>query len=1202
MNSQSERQTIVDVVITSAPRLDNLQHRIAPLDQPVQDLVGPMIFAQRARASDTYQPHNPAMDNYLQSFLTLPDDTLLTSKQKRRRDTSELENIIPRRYTKIKTDQKQWAERTARNMHSIAGLQRQGLLLDTQPSLQRAREPHRQPTGWDQLLKDVINRQKEITTNARRKRAVAKKISRQVEKQADERMAQQGVYRDPRKAAKKEEERRKKLAKWTGKQVMARWLYVESVWREQQQMEEEEQRQREGKQVLAEMLDRSTRLLEDQQREMEGSDSEAEVPAEQSDVEFTSESSSGEDSETEMAALNRDLEIPMEELLSQYCQVKDQTDEEASSDDDGPGLAELAKMAQTASEHTVETPFLLRGTLREYQRQGLDWLVALYQRETNGILADEMGLGKTIQTIALLAYLACHQGTWGPHLIIVPTSVLMNWQQEFHRWLPGFKILSYFGSRSERKQKRQGWSKPNAFHVCITTYQLAIQDAAVFRRKDWCYMVLDEAQAIKNFRSQRWQTLLGVKTQRRLLLTGTPLQNSLIELWSLMYFLMPQEFDQDGGFAGLDRFREWFSQPLEKLLAAQGDTEHQREAHQAVLKLHAVLRPHILRRLKHDVETQLPSKTEHVIKCRLAKRQRLLYDDFMARSQTQQTLQTGSYLGVLGCLMQLRKVCNHPDLLETRPVASSWAMSGAEVAEYGRTEMLIRKMLGDSNEVPLVLKRGDGMACRSARRLDASPALLEIGLKTASRALDGGLEAIDTVRYKSVEANVRMRRAKAESENAGRWLRLADHNMARIHGPLSEPLLGEGLVRLCSMLADSSVFEYMCKTDIGANLVLDGQGRLAKHASLIDNFVFATPPVVVVNTDSDRAAVYPHLRIRTGYEPNAKDVLPNILHLHRRIHHQTGHLRSLELRQQIAFPEPFLLQYDCGKLQVLETLLRKLVAEGHRALIFTQMTRMLDILEQWLNLHGYRYLRLDGATKVEQRWRLTEIFNHDTRWKVFISSTRAGGLGINLTGADTVIFYDSDWNHAMDAQCQDRCHRIGQQREVHIYRLISERSVEEAIWRKQCEKRWLNQVIIQEGKFDPAYSTRQTRSSKRNKNMNAQLGVGDWCDLANSLLEQLQPESGKDNSRKPAITDREADRMLTAAEDEGADAEALKVAATEVAKADALDMGEEESTAPTGGSCTPMPIESTVEETVEDDGIGHIDDYMLELLASGKHF
>lgn len=142
----------------------------------------------------------------------------------------------------------------------------------------------------------------------------------------------------------------------------------------------------------------------------------------------------------------------------------------------------------------VQVPFLLKYTLREYQHVGLDWMAAIYEKRLNGVLADEMGLGKTIQTIALLAYLSCEKGIWGPHLVVVPTSVVLNWEIEFKKWCPGFKIITYFGSLKERKEKRKGWTKTNAFHVCITSYRLAIQDCQVFKRKKWRYIILDEVR------------------------------------------------------------------------------------------------------------------------------------------------------------------------------------------------------------------------------------------------------------------------------------------------------------------------------------------------------------------------------------------------------------------------------------------------------------------------------------------------------------------------------------------------------------------------------------------------------------------------------------------------------------------------------------------------------------------------------------
>jgi E1A-binding protein p400 len=179
-------------------------------------------------------------------------------------------------------------------------------------------------------------------------------------------------------------------------------------------------------------------------------------------------------------------------------------------------------------------------------------------------------------------------------------------------------------------------------------------------------------------------------------------------------------------------------------------------------------------------------------------------------------------------------------------------------------------------------------------------------------------------------------------------------------------------------------------------------------------------------------------------------------------------VNAVELHQSTQFPEKRLIEYDCGKLQTLSRLLRRLFNETHRALIFTQMTRMLDILENFLNYHGYKYLRLDGSTSIERRQALMERFNNDKRIFCMILSTRSGGIGVNLTGADTVIFYDSDWNPTMDAQAQDRCHRIGQTRDVNIYRLISEKSIEENILKKANQKRLLNEMTIEGGCFTTA--------------------------------------------------------------------------------------------------------------------------------------
>jgi helicase SWR1 len=247
------------------------------------------------------------------------------------------------------------------------------------------------------------------------------------------------------------------------------------------------------------------------------------------------------------------------------------------------------------------------------------------------------------------------------------------------------------------------------------------------------------------------------------------------------------------------------------------------------------------------------------------------------------------------------------------------------------------------------------------------------------------------------------------------------------------------------------------------------------------------------------------------------------------------------MRLSIQFPDKRLLQYDCGKLQALDKLLRKLQAGGHRALIFTQMTKVLDILELFLNIHGHKYLRLDGATKVEQRQILTDRFNVDTRILCFILSTRSGGLGINLTGADTVIFYDQDWNPAMDKQCQDRCHRIGQTRDVHIYRLVSEHTIEANILRKASQKQMLDDVVIQEGEFTTDYFNKI--SVRDVVGINGEVSANENDVVANLAMDRVL--GGVDSSGP-----RNVGRVLEQAEDKE-DVAAARVAEKEIQQDDA---------------------------------------------------
>ena len=797
-----------------------------------------------------------------------------------------------------------------------------------------------------------------------------------------------------------------------------------------------------------------------------------------------------------------------------------------------------------AKTMTTPVPSLLRGNLREYQHYGLDWLAKLYKNNEHGILADEMGLGKTIQTIALLAHLALEYQIWGPHLIVVPTSVMLNWEMEFKKFLPGFKVQAYYGTTEERKKKRHGWTDNDLNNVWITSYQLVLNDQHVFKRKAWHYMVLDEAHNIKNFQSQRWQTLLTFNTHSRLLLTGTPLQNNLSELWSLLFFLQPEK--------GLDleSFNKHFKRPESQILE-NGRDAMTSQSREMVTKLHEVLRPHLLRRLKADVEKQLPGKFEHVVYCRLSKRQRYLYDGFMSRAQTRESLASGNTFSIMNALMQLRKVCNHPDLFETHAIKTSFAMPRSVVADFEIEELLVRRRLlredpmtqVDLNMINLLPGENESLSALDTiqrQRLGALGALRTLSNQQWQRikhsdefddaSVEGNLERFrnaakqarfETLRHNSYVTSLRSQRRPLFSSTLLQRLKLQDKVLPHPPPPARRERLPDWLMQTSPALCD------MVKTVPQRSTLL--QPIVTKFACVTPKTVATDMvPLTLTNASMDS------LR-------KAKALYPE------------DPFHEARIRLSIAFPDKRLLQYDCGKLQRLDTLLRTLQSGGHRALIFTQMTKVLDILEQFLNIHGHRYLRLDGTTKVDQRQALTERFNIDSRILAFILSSRSGGIGINLTGADTVIFYDMDWNPAMDKQCQDRCHRIGQTRDVHIYRMISEHTIEANILRKANQKRMLDDVVIQEGDFTTDYFN----SVNIKDVMDEDDGLGEADAEANAAMDRV-------------LGVRSSGKVLEQVEDVE-DSQAAKLAEREIAhNTDAADF-DERGTASAGASTPKTP-------------------------------
>ncbi|KAK4405702.1 putative ATP-dependent DNA helicase CHR12 [Sesamum angolense] len=307
------------------------------------------------------------------------------------------------------------------------------------------------------------------------------------------------------------------------------------------------------------------------------------------------------------------------------------------------------------SRQVTEQPTMLQGgELRPYQLEGLQWMLSLFNNNLNGILADEMGLGKTIQTISLIAYLMENKGVSGPHLIVAPKAVLPNWINEFTTWAPGISAVLYDGRLDERKAMREEYSGEGKFNVLITHYDLIIRDKAFLKKIHWHYLIVDEGHRLKNYDCVLARTLVsGYRIRRRLLLTGTPIQNSLQELWSLLNFLLPNIFNS------VENFEEWFNAPF----ADKCDVSLTDEEQLLIIRrLHHVIRPFILRRKKDEVEKFLPGKTQVILKCDMSAWQKVYYQQVTEIGRVGLGHGSGKPKSLQNLTMQLRKCCNHPYL------------------------------------------------------------------------------------------------------------------------------------------------------------------------------------------------------------------------------------------------------------------------------------------------------------------------------------------------------------------------------------------------------------------------------------------------------------------------------------------------------------------------------------------------------------
>ncbi|XP_055511486.1 E1A-binding protein p400 isoform X4 [Leucoraja erinacea] len=624
----------------------------------------------------------------------------------------------------------------------ISELRKEGLWsMRRLPRLQEAQRPK---SHWDYLLEEIQWMAADFAQERRWKMGIAKKLARTVVRHHEEQKLNE------ERARKEEHAKLRRKAALVAREVLHFWQNIEKVVEVKLQLYMEGQRKkalllRKGSSNKDQVSDSSWPLSEKQSdTDPLGSESRRRSRDAGDTVEDCEETIEEQeategtvDHQTELADLARQAEMPLEDLMRQYAgaysenfdwpipdssnsEGDDCEEDEGEMDEEQPAefgsaeqevaidsllsvdqyrvaervnsngaegrrarkdIAEVSAaaepllpkgIARCSSTVRNPAPFLLRGTLREYQQIGVDWLAALHRRKLNGILADDSRLGKTVQIIGFLAHLASNEGIWGPHLVVMRTCKMLNWEMEFKRWCPGLKIMMYFGTRKQRRIKRECWAESNAFHVCITSYKLLLKDMAAFRRKRWKYLILDEVQQLRNTTERHWEALFNLKSQQRLLLIGTPLQNTPMELWTMMHFLMP----------GISR--SYLDFPVKV-----GTDENQDYCHKLVIRMHRMIQPFILRRSKRDVEKQLPKKYEHILKCCLSKRQKIMYEDVMFHSGTTEALRSRHFVSVLNLLIHLRRICNHPDLKCPRAVRSAYVF---KALHYSVASLLLKTL------------------------------------------------------------------------------------------------------------------------------------------------------------------------------------------------------------------------------------------------------------------------------------------------------------------------------------------------------------------------------------------------------------------------------------------------------------------------------------------------------------------------------
>ncbi|KAK7966147.1 SNF2 family domain-containing protein [Apiospora aurea] len=809
----------------------------------------------------------------------------------------------------------------------------------------------------------------------------------------------------------------------------------------------------------------------------------------------------------------------------------------------------------------IEQPKLLNCQLKEYQLKGLNWLANLYEQGINGILADEMGLGKTVQSISVMAYLAEVHDIWGPYLVVAPASTLHNWQQEIARFVPEFKILPYWGTAGDRKVLRKFWDrkhhtykKDSPFHVLVTSYQLVVSDVAYFQKMKWQYMILDEAQAIKSSQSSRWKCLLSFHCRNRLLLTGTPIQNNMQELWALLHFIMPSLFDSH------DEFSEWFSKDIES--HAQSNTTLNEDQ---LKRLHMILKPFMLRRVKKHVQKELGDKIELDVFCDLTYRQRAYYRNLRNQISIMDLIEKAT-LGddqdsgtLMNLVMQFRKVCNHPDLFERAETSSPFSTAYfAETASFVREGTNVAVGYSTRSLVEYRLPRlvwTDGGRLYKASKDNVKAGfrnkylnqMMNIWTPDNIRESESGQDAFSFLRFADTSPQEAYKASHSDVFSRAAGLVRKENRLGYLNVVYNEPE-EKNFTPAHALLQISARSDRRALAEVTSEGILDKLMNISRTRwrdsglSRVEQAALpgALAPPIEVTCEGTRAPISERedtlfnvpMR-RALYGPNSleeKALITQNVPVERYPSTAMIPRPDNEKRKFTNITVPSMRRFvtDSGKLAKLDQLLFKLKEEGHRVLLYFQMTRMIDLMEEYLTYRNYKYCRLDGSTKLEDRRDTVTDFQTRPEIFIFLLSTRAGGLGINLTSADTVIFYDSDWNPTIDSQAMDRAHRLGQTRQVTVYRLITRGTIEERIRKRAMQKEEVQRVVISGGGARGVDFSGRRPAENRNKDIAMWLADDDQAEMIErrerELLEngEIEKQTKKRGGGAAAKRKREA--------------------------------------------------------------------------------